>query len=106
MNQEKRSIEISPLIIEQVNEEPTKYWRHGLLLISERRWNGGLVVFTTEQAAWIFREWAIKDPDYKPIAYPYQSTRDEINAFAKKERCSEVRVRDEAGKMVDSWRVE
>lgn len=106
MNQEKRGIEISPSIIEQVNEEPTKYWRCGVKLTTPWFWNGvTLGVGETERAAWIQREKALASGHYVSVGTPVASTREEVNAIAVEEDCTEVQVIDEAGSVVDSWRV-
>lgn len=106
MNQEKRDIEISPTIVEQLKEEPTKYWIRGVSLNHfAARWNGKHVVYNSERAAWCARERAIASGLYFASSdEPYSMTREQVCASAIKHNAA-VEVCDETGKVVDSWSV-
>lgn len=102
----KERIEIAPSMIEQLSEEPKKYWRTGLMLVSLIRWEGEMGVLTTERAAWAVRELHLASGSYfADRRAPFATTKEEIDTFAKAKGATIVTVRDESLNIVDSWSV-
>ena len=102
------TVEVSPTIIEQINEEPVTYWRAGLKLPGNMRHNGIICVYTSERAAWVAREYWIGTGTFLPnLSAPAElGDRQATTEFVKAEGGHTVQVRDETLTVVDSWRVE
>jgi hypothetical protein len=107
MNTQK-TIEISPAIIEQINEGPVTYWRAGMTLVPGWTSNGIMGCYLSEQAAWIARQRCLASGRYTPSSSaPIEiGDRQAVNDFAVSIECHKVEVCDETQSIVDSWMVQ
>jgi hypothetical protein len=102
------TVEVSPTIIEQINEEPKTYWLAGLKFRDNRPGNGTINVYTSERAAWVAREYWIGTGIFLPnLSAPAEiGDRQAATEFVKARGGHTVEVLDESFTVVDSWRVE
>lgn len=102
------TVEVSPTIIEQINEEPKTYWRSGLVPIAHATFRSAGAVHISENAALVWQDYALRTwPNhYVGIREPSQITIDELNHCARIKGWHTVEVYDETLTVVDSWRVE
>lgn len=103
------TVEVSPTIIEQINEEPVTYWRAGLKFANDNQHRCGIVnVYHSETAAWIARESRLAAGYFVPLLSAPEEIGDRqaVDDLVKSLGFHTVVVLDETLTVVDSWRVE
>lgn len=102
------TVEVSPTIIEQINEEPKTYWRAGLKHAIGVGSNGRFNVHPTERAAWVDRERRLNSGYFvrETLAPVEIGDRQAVDDLVKSLGFRIVEVLDETLTVVDSWRVE
>lgn len=104
----KNGIVISPSIIEQLSEDPTKYWAAGIRIVPRSPYITAYRYFSSETAAWISRERWLASYRHQCVidSPPREVTRERMNEVARIDGVSKIVVEDESGTVVDSWSVE
>lgn len=106
----QKTMEISPAIIEQINETPEerKYWRHGLgYTRPSYEYSAGTIFGTSEAAArriaaWMLRTWP---EHYYVVTAPFECTKEQADAIARLCGGGAVVVQDESLQEVERWSV-
>lgn len=105
----KETIELSPSILDYLNQEPEerKYCRSGYEMVSDYYWDGETMgFFDSEKSARMERERVTQDHRYQRVTdAPYEITRQQATDFARSYGARTVQIFDEQRQIVEEWTV-